>query len=386
MESPKLNSSTLMGPNELNERVESDAVLSVAGLTKRFGDVLAVDDVSFSLQKGEFLTLLGESGCGKSTTLMMIAGFEPVTKGKIFLENSDLTTLPPHKRGLGVVFQNYALFPNMSVIDNVAYPLKMRGVKKKERRERARSALSLVRLEGHASYFPTALSGGQQQRVALARSLVFNPDVLLMDEPLGALDKKLREHLQAELRMLHRDHGVTVVYVTHDQDEALSLSDRIAVMRSGRIEQIGSPFDIYCKPNSEFVADFVGESTLLVGTISSSGDALNTNEALGAIPIEPNKDLKAGSEAGLVIRPENVSFADPSNMGLESSAPLPTLKVEITDVGFYGHDIRFECRGVDYDFSSVVRVPRDYPEQPRPSEHAWITWQPQDAAVFNRNG
>lgn len=368
-----MNSTPLIeGMTEADQApTRQEVVLTVRGLSKTYGDAVAVDNIGFDLHRGEFLTLLGESGSGKSTTLMMLAGFESPTSGSILLNGTDMTRVPAHKRGLGVVFQNYALFPNLSVIDNVAYPLKMRGIGKQERRAQALEALAGVKLTSHAQHRIAELSGGQQQRVALARALVFKPAVLLMDEPLGALDKKLREHLQAELRMLHREQGVTVIYVTHDQDEALSLSDRIAVMRDGRIEQIGTPREIYAEPRSEFVADFVGESTLVTG-VFRAGETPALELAAGArVALDTDSVFQEGERIGLMLRPESVRFAT-------GTGASPQLTVRINDRGYYGRDLRYECVGVADSFNAVVRVAQDALFQPAPGDEATITW---DTAV-----
>ncbi len=239
--------------------------IRLRGLRKTFGSVVAVDSVDLDIADGEFLTLLGPSGSGKTTVLRMIAGFELPTAGSIELAGADVSKLPPFQRDVNTVFQDYALFPHLTVAQNVEYGLKVTGVGKSERRDRARAALASVRLEDYGDRKPAAMSGGQRQRVALARALVNRPKVLLLDEPLGALDLKLREQMQVELKAIQRDVGITFVFVTHDQEEALTMSDRIAVFNAGRIEQIGSPADVYEKPATEFVAGFVGTSNLLRG-------------------------------------------------------------------------------------------------------------------------
>jgi spermidine/putrescine transport system ATP-binding protein len=232
-------------------------------VTKRFGDVVAVDALDLEVAHGEFLSLLGPSGCGKTTTLRLIAGFEQPDEGTLRIDDRDVAGLPPYKRNVNTVFQSYALFPHLSVQDNVAYGLRQRGLGRKQRRKRAQELLRLVRLEGVETRKPRELSGGQQQRVALARALVMSPRVLLLDEPLGALDLKLRKELQIFLKALHADIGITFVYVTHDQEEALAMSDRVAVMNRGRIEQLGPPREIYDAPASRFVADFIGETNFI---------------------------------------------------------------------------------------------------------------------------
>lgn len=246
--------------------------LRLERLCKRYGSVRAVHEVSVQIEAGEFVSLLGPSGSGKTTTLMMVAGFETPTTGQIFIGARPVTGLPVHKRNIGVVFQNYALFPHLSVFENVAFALKMRGVSGSELRAGVAEALNLVRLSGYERRMPHELSGGQQQRVALARALVFRPGVVLMDEPLGALDKQLREHMQLELKHLQKSLGTTVVFVTHDQGEALTMSDRIVVMNEGKIEQIGTPEDIYENPRTRFVASFIGESNFLDAHLVGKAD------------------------------------------------------------------------------------------------------------------
>jgi ABC-type Fe3+/spermidine/putrescine transport system ATPase subunit len=240
-----------------------DADVELRAVTKRFGDVTAVDALDLMVRRGEFLSLLGPSGCGKTTTLRLIAGFEHPDDGILLIDGKDVAALPPYKRNVNTVFQSYALFPHLSVADNVAYGLRQRGLGKHQRRLRALELLKLVRLEGVENRKPRELSGGQQQRVALARALIMSPRVLLLDEPLGALDLKLRKELQVFLKTLHGDVGITFIYVTHDQEEALAMSDRVAVMNAGRIEQLGAPQEIYDSPATSFVADFIGETNFI---------------------------------------------------------------------------------------------------------------------------
>ncbi|MGN7859581.1 ABC transporter ATP-binding protein [Microbacterium sp. 22303] len=241
---------------------DKPVAIRLTGLTRSFGSVTAVDGVDLEIAEGEFFSMLGPSGSGKTTVLRLIAGFEQPTEGTVELFGEDVTAKAPFDRDVNTVFQDYALFPHMTVLDNVAYGLRVRGMRTKERRERARKALASVRLEHVADRKPSQLSGGQRQRVALARATVVEPKVLLLDEPLGALDLKLREQMQVELKQIQRDLGITFIFVTHDQEEALTLSDRIAVFSAGRIEQLGTPFELYEKPVSRFVADFVGTSNL----------------------------------------------------------------------------------------------------------------------------
>ena len=245
--------------------IAGEGAVRLDGVTKRFGDVLAVDDVTLDVAGGEFFALLGPSGSGKTTCLRMLAGFERPTSGRIRLGNRDVTDLAPFDRDVNTVFQDYALFPHMTVEQNVAYPLMVRKVARQQRRDRVHEVLATVRLEGYGARKPSQLSGGQRQRVALARALVGWPRVLLLDEPLGALDRKLREQMQIELKALQREIGITFLFVTHDQDEALTMSDRIAVFNQGRIEQVGTPAEIYDRPATAFVADFIGTSNLVEG-------------------------------------------------------------------------------------------------------------------------
>jgi putative spermidine/putrescine transport system ATP-binding protein len=278
--------------------------IGVRSLTKAYGAYTALDGIDLDVAPGEFLTLLGPSGSGKSTLLMVIAGFARPTSGLVSFGGRDVTTLAPHKRNIGVVFQSYALFPHMTVGANVAYPLKLRGVSKDRAARQVKWALSLVKLEGYADRTIDQLSGGQRQRVALARAVVFEPDVLLMDEPLSALDKKLREHMQIEIRRLHETLGVTTIYVTHDQREALTMSDRIAVINHGRFEQIDGPRALYDRPASSFVASFIGDATVL----ALEGDS--TRRTLSGTPVHTNGHDLADGEAFLVLRPEKLRVLD----------------------------------------------------------------------------
>jgi len=290
----------------------SGHALELRGVTKRYGTFTAAEGVNISVGQGEFLTLLGPSGSGKTTLLMTIAGFVQPTEGQVLLDGRDITALPPEKRNFGMVFQGYALFPHLTVAENVAFPLRVRHMPKPEQAEKVRAALDLVQLTRFAERKPSQLSGGQQQRVALARALVFDPALLLLDEPLSALDKKLRAELQDELKALHRRVGRTFVNVTHDQEEALSLSDRIAILNHGRLVQQGSPSQLYEAPRSRFVADFLGKSNFLHGRAAEGGAggfsilAGSTMLAVAAAARPP-----AGSNVLLSLRPEKVSLLAP---------------------------------------------------------------------------
>jgi putative spermidine/putrescine transport system ATP-binding protein len=285
------------------------------------GHVFAVDGLSFEISPGEFFSLLGPSGCGKTTTLRMIAGFETVDRGRIAVGGNDVTDLPVHKRNMGMVFQSYALFPHRTVVENVGFGLRMRGVPRAEIAERVRDALALVALTGFEDRRPAQLSGGQQQRVALARALVIRPPVLLCDEPLGALDRKLRQQMQFELKQLQKELGVTLVFVTHDQEEALAMSDRIAVMNAGRIEQIGTPGEIYDRPRTRFVADFIGEINLM-------------EEAGGrTIAVRPEKIVLGPPGAGLRGRVESANFLGGHTLYRIETADRRQMLAKETNIG-----------------------------------------------------
>ena len=281
-------------------------------LTKYYGEVAAVEDISLSVKAGEFLTLLGPSGSGKTSTLMMLAGFETPSAGEVFVGEEPMRHRPAFKRNIGMVFQNYALFPNMTVAQNIAFPLKMRKQSAATIQTKTNRILRLVKLEGMQYRRPQQLSGGQQQRVALARALVFNPPVLLMDEPLGALDKKLREHMQLEIKRIQQELGITVIYVTHDQEEALTMSDRIAVMNRGRIEQVDPADRLYENPVNRFVANFIGESNFFDGTVQTSAPdgcwVRCEDDIVVKVPFQEN--LRVGAKVHLALRPEKLAFVD----------------------------------------------------------------------------
>ncbi len=286
--------------------------LELAGLTRRYGAFTAVQDVSLSVASGEFLTLLGPSGSGKTTILMMVAGFTEPSEGHVRLDGRDITVLPPERRDFGMVFQGYALFPHMTVAENVAFPLRVRGISRAARDEKVKAALDLVQLDRFADRKPAQLSGGQQQRVALARALVFEPALLLLDEPLSALDKKLRGELQEELKTLHRRIGRTFINVTHDQEEALRLSDRVAILDHGRLVQQGTPQDLYERPKTRFVADFLGRSNFLAGTVrevrpGAMALLAGATRLVQAVP-EGSPRLALGAPGVLALRPEKITL------------------------------------------------------------------------------
>ncbi len=304
---------------------------------KAFGQTRVVGDVSFKIDSGMFLTLLGPSGSGKTTTLRMIAGFEEPTSGEVCVGGETITDTPAHKRNIGVVFQQYALFPHLTVFQNVAYPLEMRQRPKNELRARVEAVLGLVRLQGFESRYPKQLSGGQQQRVALARAIVFEPPVLLMDEPLGALDKRLREVMQVEIRHLQKQLGITTVSVTHDQVEALVMSDVIAVLDGGVLQQIGPPLEVYRRPANQFVADFIGESNLLSGTVSGEdgGDVLFTSAKGLSVRVigEPGASPCGGGH--MVVRPECV------RLGPSAEGAANRYRAEILEILYVGDLVKY---------------------------------------------
>lgn len=285
-----------------------DEAIRFAGVTKRFGEMTAVRDLNLTIRAGEFFSLLGPSGCGKTTTLRMLAGFEQPDEGEIYLDGEPVESVPPYHRNVNTVFQSYALFENLDVYGNVAFGLKRRGVPKDEIRRRVGEALELVELPGHAEHKPRELSGGMKQRVALARALVNRPAVLLLDEPLGALDLKLRKQMQVELKQIQREVGITFVYVTHDQEEALSMSDRIAVMNAGEIRQCGAPEDVYEQPDEEFVAGFIGISNVLEGVVEERGRVRIGAEQVIPAPI-PDR-CSPGETVRLSIRPEKIAMEE----------------------------------------------------------------------------
>jgi spermidine/putrescine transport system ATP-binding protein len=290
---------------------EQQHAIRLAGVTKRFGDFVAVRSLDLEIRQGEFFSLLGPSGCGKTTTLRMIAGFEEPTEGAIFLEGTDVAKLPPYRRNVNTVFQNYALFPHLNVEKNVAFGLKRKKLSKNEIEKRVVDALRMVELEDRRGYKPSQLSGGMQQRVALARALVNLPAVLLLDEPLGALDLKLRRQMQLELKHIHQDVGITFIYVTHDQEEALTMSDRIAVMNRGRVEQVGPPEELYEAPATRFVAGFIGVSNIIEGPVerNNGGGLMSFGEGQRVIVGRPG-DLQLTDHVALSVRPEKIQLLE----------------------------------------------------------------------------
>ncbi len=357
------------------------AALVLRGLVKRFGDVPAVAGVDLDVTRGEFVTLLGPSGSGKTTTLRMIAGFTRQDEGGIEIDGQDMSRVPPYQRDVGMVFQNYALFPHMTAAQNIAFPLEMRGTGRREIAERVAQALELVKLETLGDRYPRQLSGGQQQRIALARAVVFRPRLLLMDEPLGALDKKLREALQLEIMRISRQLGATVLYVTHDQEEALVMSDRIAIFNHGRIEQLGSGEDLYDRPISLFVADFIGESNILRGRFERDGEGGSLSRATSRWPVGlpwvKRSGLDSGAAAALVVRPERLrliaSDATPE-------VGVNTVEATITEVLYLGATRKFELV-LSEGIPAVVRQPIGTPGDWRPGDRIRLAWSVDDGVL-----
>ena len=319
------------------------------------GEILVVKDLNVDVPQGEFLTLLGPSGSGKTTTLMMLAGFETPTSGEIYLEGEPISSIPPYKRGIGMVFQNYALFPHMTVSENLSFPLEVRKLSKSDIEEKVKKALSMVELDAFGSRMPMQLSGGQQQRVALARALVFEPRLVLMDEPLGALDKKLREQMQYEIKHIHGRIGITVVYVTHDQNEALTMSNRIAVFNDGKIQQISTPDVLYEKPDSAFVAQFIGENNQIKGKVKSingTNCVIETENGEDIVSLKVNVS-SVGEDSTVSLRPERVAI-NATEGEFENK-----FEAQVKELIYLGDHIRTRVEVCGND-QFIVKVPNSY--------------------------
>ena len=358
----------------------SGAAVVLEHIRKAFGSVTAVDDLSLGIEPGEFITFLGPSGSGKTTTLMMIAGFEYPDTGEIYVDAKPIVAVPPYRRGIGMVFQNYALFPHMTVSENIGFALKQRGVGKADIAEQVARTLDIVRLRGYEGRYPRQLSGGQQQRVALARAIIFKPRVLLMDEPLSALDKQLREELQLEIKRLHQQLGITFVYVTHDQREALIMSDRVAVMNEGRVEQLGTPSDVYDRPANRFVAAFIGESNFLEGTVV----AIEGNEAMvrvGGATVRAvcGTRVAIGAPVVLAVRPEKITFGDTDSRTRTRDSNVLTAIVR--DVTFVGEMHRYVLE-IAPGTTVVLKQQHRFPIKSRAAaERAEIQWHVHDTLI-----
>ncbi|MEO1952338.1 spermidine/putrescine ABC transporter ATP-binding protein [Thioclava sediminum] len=365
----------------MNNAASDDGFVVFDRVQKSYdGETLVVKDLNLSIGKGEFLTMLGPSGSGKTTCLMMLAGFETATNGEIRLDGQNINMVPPHKRGIGMVFQNYALFPHMTVGENLAFPLEVRGMGKDERETKVKRALDMVQMGSFIHRRPAQLSGGQQQRIALARALVFDPELVLMDEPLGALDKQLREHMQFEIKHLHESLGITVVYVTHDQGEALTMSDRVAVFNDGRIQQLAPPDELYERPQNSFVAQFIGENNKLPGRVETlNGDTctvrLETGEIIDATAVNIRE---AGQETLVSIRPERVEFK-PEMM----PSGAHTINADVLEVIYMGDILRTRMKVAGSP--EFVMKSRNTLDQVRLTEGQTVKigWHPQDARALD---
>ncbi len=344
------------------------------------GETLVVKDLNLAMPKGEFLTMLGPSGSGKTTCLMMLAGFETATHGEILLDGKPINNIPPHKRGIGMVFQNYALFPHMTVAENLSFPLEVRKISRSEREEKVQRALDMVQMGAFGNRRPAQLSGGQQQRIALARALVFEPELVLMDEPLGALDKQLREHMQFEITRLAHELGITTVYVTHDQTEALTMSDRVAVFDDGRIQQLAPPDQLYEEPENSFVAQFIGENNTLEGVVKSLDGTtcvvtLDDGSEIDAVPINVHQP---GERTKVSIRPERVEF-NKNRLSPEAH----TLKAVVKEFIYMGDVFRFRMSVAGND-EFIVKT-RNAPDAVKltPGEEIEIGWLAQDCRALD---
>lgn len=360
----------------------TENAVEIRDVSKHFGDVVAVDNVSLEIKDGEFFSLLGPSGCGKTTTLRMIGGLEIPTEGEIYIHGRPMGLTPPFQRNVNIVFQNYALFPHMNVFKNIAFGLEMKKVPKPEIERRVAEALEMVRLPGMGNRKPEQLSGGQQQRVALARALVNRPEVLLLDEPLGALDLKLRKEMQIELKNLQDQVGITFIYVTHDQEEALTMSDRIAVMDQGRLLQIGEAADIYERPNCRFVADFIGESNFLIGSVKGISPETVTVLVDETLPIKAKRErpLEQGRSLTVTVRPEKIQLHPYPVEG--GGNVFPGL---VETVVYIGTDTQYRVRLTD-NVAIRVREQNLNPSLVRTTyaegDQVYVTWQPESTLLL----
>ncbi|MHC5351469.1 ABC transporter ATP-binding protein [Pseudomonas sp. A46] len=358
---------------------DNKTLVSLRNLNKHYGDFAAVDNISLDIQDGEFLTFLGSSGSGKSTTLSMLAGFETPSSGEILVDGKSLVNVPPHKRDIGMVFQRYSLFPHLNVRDNIGFPLDIRKQAAGERERRVEAMLKLVQLEKFAQRRPAQLSGGQQQRVAIARALVYEPRILLMDEPLGALDKKLREDLQDELRHLHRRLGITIVYVTHDQEEAMRLSQRIAIFSHGRIVGLGSGYDLYQDPPNAFVASFLGNSNFL--KVKAQGNAAASFEGQ-SLAIRPTAGLQNGQDLVLMVRPEKAQVLSPEQATREPlAAGWNQVAAKVSETVFLGESLT--CSVTTAGGTNLTLKELSGATVPlQPGAQVMVRWAAADACVY----
>lgn len=341
------------------------STISLHGISKHFGKVIAVDDVDLKVNDGEFMTILGPSGSGKTTILSMIAGFETPTKGDIKINDENITNFPPHRRDVGLVFQSYALFPHLSVFNNIAFPLKVRKYPKEKIKESVERVLKLVRLEEFGDRKPSELSGGQQQRVALARAFVFEPSILLLDEPMAALDRKLRQEVQVEIKNLQRSLGITTITVTHDQEEALTMSDRMLILNDGKIEQIGTPENIYSQPTSRFVASFLGTANFFDGIIEEKNDDMYLKvDEQSKIKLKDRRETIQNNNGSLLVRPEQIKLLAPdSEKGFQG---------KISSVIYLGDEYRYHIESNLGDNIIVTEVGTEL--RWNPGENVKLNW------------
>ena len=357
----------------------TEAKVWLEDVTKLYGEVVALAEVDLKVVGGEFLTLLGPSGSGKTTVLNLISGMVGPTAGRIWIDGRDSTNLQPSKRGLGMVFQNYALMPHMTVFENVAFPLRVRKLPTDEIKRKVAEVLAIVQLPDVAWRKPSELSGGQQQRVSIARCLVYNPAIILMDEPLGALDKKLREEMQLELKQLHTKLGITALYVTHDQEEALTMSDRIVLLNEGRIEQMGTPDELYFRPRSLFAAEFLGDSNILAGKVEGTGPTASVETEAGhKIACQPSSSATVGEAVKVMVRPENVSMlADGEASDLANQLPA-----EAVDTISFGGVIKCYARLGDGTTMVVQELTKAGRHMPSGGAPVTLAWAAEDTLVL----
>ena len=360
----------------MGDRVENSERGSVelSNVTKKYGDVLAVNGINLQIKAGEFLSLLGPSGCGKTTTLRMLAGFEQPDEGFIRINGLEVQGVPPYKRDVNTVFQHYALFPHMSVAENVAYGLRQKGVNKVETATRVMEALDMVQMTKLAERKPRQMSGGQQQRIAVARALVNRPSILLLDEPLGALDRKLREEMQIELKLLQSRLGITFVFVTHDQEEAMSMSNRIAIMLDGHIEQLGDPETVYEHPTSAFVAGFIGRNNFWQGIATEDG--ARADDGTVFVATRPEENVPNGEAALSAVRPECINLS-----AVQPTQTANAVEAKVAGVSHFGDVLQYVMRAKDRDI--LVMVARTNPSRFALGETVWCSWSAEDVYLFS---
>lgn len=359
-------------------------IIEFIDVSKNYGTAIALRSTTLTVKKGEFLTLLGPSGSGKSTLLNMLSGSAPVSSGRILLGGRDITNTPPRDRGIGMVFQNYALMPHMTAFENVAYPLKIRGHSREEIRKKVGDALGRVGLSGFEDRKPKQLSGGQQQRVGIARCIVYSPDIILMDEPLGALDKNIREQMQGEIKALHEDLGTTFIYVTHDQEEALNMSDRICLMNDGSIVQLGTPDDLYFSPANRFAAQFIGDSNLMDGAVDEQGDLrLQSGQS---IKLPGGSNVRAGEQRTVMLRPERIFITPGAEVDAVATETSQTLSGVVESVSFVGSLMRLAVAVQPGLTLNVKATSQPTATRYRPGQSLNVRWNARDVVILGSDG